>query len=537
MRRAREAAFLGFGVLLLTPVFWGPATTSSSVATPGKISSRSERAESPKPTPPPGPEVRALRRDLSGFLGGSRMRSAQWSVLVVSLDRGDTLFARNEALSVVPASNMKVVTVAAALHFLGSSFAYRTFLWGDGPTQEGHLRGDLILYGTGDPGISDRFFRTRTSVFEDLADQLAAEGVRHIDGAVVGDGTYFSGPLLGPGWNPRDLNERFAAAVTGLSYNENFVMLRIAPSTRLGGAPTVETIPPGFPLELDNTAETVAGPPRPMLWLDRPTPTSQIRIHGEITRGGPAIWRRLTVPDPPLYAARALLEVLESRGFRVRSGARSVHGADRSRITGGRAWAPGLADTEQPRLLASHTSPELIEYLNVINHESHNLFAESIFKTMGRVVMSEGSFVGGARAVRSFTTEEVGLGTHDVVAVDGSGLSEGNRSTAGGLVAVMHYMAHSPWWEGFLSTFPEAGTRSLRRMYGTRAARNLRAKTGTIEGVSALTGVVTAQNGERLLFSILSNGHRSTSAAKRVEDRIAARLADFLRAPPEAQGS
>ncbi len=533
MTRARVTA-LGLGALLVTAAVWRPAT-SLPTGPPLQISSQSGKAASPRPTPPPpGPEVQALRRDLSGFLDGSRMRSARWSVLVVSFDQGDTLFARNESLPVVPASNMKVVTVAAALHFLGPSFTYRTFLWGDGPVQDGHLRGDLILYGTGDPGISDRFFRTRTSVFEDLADQLAAAGITHIDGAVVGDGTYFSGPPLGPGWNPRDLNERFAAAVTGLSYNENIVRLRITPSTRLGGAPTVETIPPGFPLAMNNTAETVVGPPRPMLWLDRPTPTSWIRIHGEITRGGPAIWRRLTVPDPPLFAARALGEVLESRGFTVGSGARAVHRADRSRITDGGAWAPGLAEAEEPRLLASHTSPELIEYLRVTNHESHNLFAESIFKTMGKVVMRQGSFVGGARAVRSFTTGEVGLGAHDVVAVDGSGLSEGNRSTASGLVALLQYMASSPRWEAFVSTLPEAGTGSLRRMYRTRAARNLRAKTGTIDGVSALTGVVTARNGERLLFSILSNDLPSRTAAKRVEDRIAVKLADFQRALPEA---
>ena len=285
-----------------------------------------------------------------------------------------------------------------------------------GPSVEGAGAAFLIeidgtaAEGTGDPGISDRFFLTRTRVFENLAEQLAAEGITHIDGAIVGDATYFSGPDLGPEWDPRDLNERFAAPASALSFNENIVTLRITPAARLGGVPTIETIPPGFPLEMNNTAETVAGRPRPRLWLDRPTPTSLIRVDGEITQGGPAIWRRLTVPDPALFAARALREVLESRGFTVGDGSRAVHRADRSRITGREAWAPRLIGDAEPRILARHSSPEMIEYLNVVNHDSHNLFAETIFKTMGKVVMGQGSFEGGARAVRAFTAGEVGLG-------------------------------------------------------------------------------------------------------------------------------
>ena len=523
---------LGILALLAASVAWRAGAWVDPDPTTSAPLESSTTTAAPLP-PPVGPEVEALRRDLTGFLDGTRLRAAEWSVLVVSLDRGDTLFARNEDLLLTPASNMKVVTTAAALHFLGPAFTYQTFLLGDGPIEAGGLRGDLILYGTGDPGISDRFFRTRTRVFEDLTDQLIARGITHIDGAVVGDATYFSGPDLGPEWNPADLNERFAAPASALSFNENIVTLQIIPAIRLGGVPRVETIPPGFPLEMNNTAQTVAGRPRPRLWLDRPTPTSSIRIAGQMTHGGPAIWRRLTVSDPALFSARALREVLESRGVSVSVESRAVHRAENSRVTGRDVWAPGLLEDHEPRILASRTSPEMSEYLTVVNHESHNLFAESIFKTMGKVVMGQGSFGGGAHAVRSYTAREVGLDDRDMVAVDGSGLSESNRVTAGSLVAILQYVAASPQWDVFVTTLPQAGG-SLRRMYRTRAAGNLRAKTGTIDGVSALTGVVSARGGERLLFSILSNRVPSTSAAKRIEDRIGSRLADFQRAEPGA---
>ncbi len=483
----------------------------------------------PPSRPPPGQDVLALRQDLSALLNTPSLQRAEWSVLVVSLEEGDTLFARDENRLLAPASNMKIATTAAALHFLGPLFRYETFVFADGPIENGVLRGDLILYGTGDPGISDRFYRNRNEVFEAFASQLADAGITRIEGAVVGDATYFSGPELGPEWDPRDLNEWFAASVSALSFNENIVTLQILPSARLGFPPRIETIPFGFPLDVSNLAETVVGRPRPNLWLDRIEPTAQIRVDGEIRQGGPDIWRRLTVPDPALFAARALREVLISEGIGVRAPERAVHVAAESRITGRESWAPGLIDGDEPQLLARHTSPELLEYLTVVNHDSHNLLAETIIKTIGRVASGEGSFEGGARAVQSFAIREAGIESDQIKAVDGSGLSESNRTSAGALVGLLLHVAQSDNWDAFVSTLPEAGRRSLRRMYGTRAARNLRAKTGTIDGVSALTGIVTTQDSETLMFSILSNQLRSTGAAKRVEDRIGARLADFRR--------
>jgi len=520
-----KTAFQGSLALVVLSVWTGADWNDDAVPPPPSEIVEAVRAPV---RPPPGPDVLTLQRDLSALLNTESLRRADWSVLVVSLEKGDTLFAQDEDRFLSPASNMKIATTAAALHFLGPLFRYQTFVYAGGPIENGILRGDLILYGTGDPGISERFYRNRTDVFEAFAKQIAEAGVTRIDGSVIGDATYFSGPELGPEWDPRDLNEWFAASASSLSFNENIVTLQILPSARLGSPPRIETIPFGFPLDMSNQAETVVGRPRPNLWLDRVEPTARIRVDGEIRQGGPDIWRRLTVPDPAFFAARYLREVLISEGIGVRAPERAVHVESDSRITGREAWAPGFLGQDEPLLLAQHTSPELLEYLTVLNHESHNLFAETIIKTIGKVATGDGSFEGGARAVQSFATKEAGIEAEQIVAVDGSGLSRGNRTSAGALVGLLQYVAASDNWDVFLSTLPEAG-RSLRRMYGTRAARNLRAKTGTIDGVSALTGVVKTQDGETLLFSILSNELRSTGAAKRVEDRIGARLAEFRR--------
>ena len=212
-------------------------------------------------------------------------------------------------------------------------------------------------------------------------------------------------------------------------------------------------------------------------------------------------------------------------------GVNTIADAAASPVTKSSLWAPALdAQRKGPRIIASHQSPPLIEYLKIVNKKSHNLFADLTLKTIGRIVVGEGSYAAGSEVVRSFLSDEVKTDTAGVVIHDGSGLSGLSRVSAAVFVDVLKHMSQTALWDLYWETLPEAGNpRELRRMYRTPAAGNLRAKTGTIRRVSALSGLVRSANGERILFSILANDLRSTSRAKRVEDRIGVRLASFQR--------
>jgi serine-type D-Ala-D-Ala carboxypeptidase/endopeptidase (penicillin-binding protein 4) len=146
--------------------------------------------------------VLRLREELRELVESNGFRRARYSVLALSLETGDTLFDSGAHELLAPASNMKLLTTATALRYLGPDFRYQTFLLADGPIANGHLQGDLVLYGTGDPGLSDEVEGTK--IFEAFADSLARAGIQTIDGNVVGDGSFFTGPLLGEGWNPDD---------------------------------------------------------------------------------------------------------------------------------------------------------------------------------------------------------------------------------------------------------------------------------------------------------------------------------------------
>lgn len=524
-RHSLFAAVAGVGVLLAGAVGFTPASPSQPTAAPRLTTASAVQAVSAVQ------ELGALRSELQRIVQQS---SARWSILAYSADGRDTLFARDPDLALAPASNVKVLTTAAALHHLGPDYRYLTFLAADGPVRDGVLHGDLILYGTGDPSLSDRLLPSRTAALEGLVRTLGERGIRRVTGDVVGDGSLFPGPLLADGWDERDLNDWFAAPVSALSFNENVVTLRVA-AAELAGAPTVHMIPKGADLPIQNGATTVPGRRRVRLELGRDRPLGPIQVSGEIQRGSRDVWRQMTVSSPPRFAASVLRLVLEEAGIEVDGETRAIRDASDSRITHHRISAPALADSAGLRVLAVHRSPPLGEILDVVNKKSHNLFAELVLRTVGHVVEGDGSFRGGAGAVERFLVEEAGVEPSAVELHDGSGLSSLNRVSAGAFVRLLAYMVGSERWDAFWASLPEAGNpQELRRMYQTAAAGNLRAKTGTIENSSALTGVVRTANGERILFSIIANDVPSRWGAKRIEDGIGVRLATFER-PFEAR--
>jgi D-alanyl-D-alanine carboxypeptidase/D-alanyl-D-alanine-endopeptidase (penicillin-binding protein 4) len=474
----------------------------------------------------PGRDPALLRAAVDAVLDQGSYARAEWAVLVVSLDRGDTLVSRNAHAALAPASNMKVLTSAAALHHLGPDYRWTTWVLADGPVVDGVLDGDLVLYGTGDPGIADRFFESRGTVFEQLAEDLRAAGIHEIRGSIVGDGSRFSGDLRSASWEPDDVNEWYAAPSGALSYNENVVSMRVTPGAP-GRPPVVGSIPEHTGLPVRNEGITVSGVARPPLALLREDPEEPVLVSGQIRAGGPDVWRQMTITDPALFAAHGFTHVLREQGIVVRDDPVSIRGGGLSNVGSARVLGP--LDVDAPSVLAIHRSPPLSTYLRAVNQRSHNLYADLILKTLGWELEGEGSFEAGARVIRDWLLE-MGAPTTGLRVLDGSGLAPENRISAATLVAAIEATSLSPGWEAFWESLPEAGDRTLnRRMRSTPAAGNLRAKTGTINRVSALSGMVRSADGERLAFSIIGNQLPSEQGAKRLEDRVGEALARYGR--------
>lgn len=468
-----------------------------------------------------------LGNDLQRLIDGAGWPRDQWSVLVVSLDKGDTLFAHQADTHLAPASGLKLFTTAAALYYLGPEFRYSTFLLADGKIENGVLNGDLVVYGTGDPTFTARFGR-RDGIWHAFADTLIAMGVKEVRGSIIGDASYFTGRGAGTGWQEDYIGASYAAPSSALSYGENIATLEIRPRA-VGEPPFVGLADGADEISVVNHATTV-GRGRSFIHVSRSSYDSPLEVRGQISRGTRSMQRTVPVADPAQYAAAVFKGILTDKGITVTGPTKSVTEAAASPVTGRMVFAPAL-DAKQPvRVLAIHQSPPLIDILEIVNKKSHNLMAEQTLRTVGRVAVGEGSVEAGEKAVIQLLVRETGDAPEGFDMDDGSGLSVLDRASARNFIHLLSFMAKSPMFDAYWQTLPEAGVpNGLRRMGGSAAAGNLRAKTGTIDNVSSLSGYVRASDGERLAFSIISNNVPSTYRAKRIEDAIGMRLAAFDR--------
>jgi serine-type D-Ala-D-Ala carboxypeptidase/endopeptidase (penicillin-binding protein 4) len=467
----------------------------------------------------------ALQTNLSKVLDHPARRTEEWSILAVSLDRGDTLFARAPDQALAPASNMKLLTTAGALEYLGENHRFTTYMFADGPIRDGVLHGNLYLYGTGDPTLGTRFAERPAPALLSLADTLSLLGVREIRGDIVGDGSYFAGPNSGEGWQPDYMNAWYASPAGALSVHENLVRVEASPG-EAGRPPELSFVPGGAGIAVRNEAVSGGGGRARIVRAHYDGP---ILIEGRVGAQSAAT---VAVGDPAMYAAALFRDVLLDREIVIRGVTRQIVDGEESPITGRTVFAPALEPEGAIRILAEHTSPPLTELLVVINHRSHNYYSEQVLRAVGRAATGVGSARAGAHALQRIMAA-AGVDTSNVYIADGCGLSPLNNVSAAALIGLLAYMADSPLGPTFMAVLPVAGeSRRFRRMGGTEAAGNLRAKTGTIRRVTALSGYVSSATGERIAFAIIGNNLGSVAQGKQIENVIGAQLASFARTGP-----
>lgn len=449
------------------------------------------------------------------------MSHAQWGVEVRSIDRGERLFSLNADKLMMPASNMKVFTLAAAAETLGWDARMTTTLAAAGVVEEGMLRGDLIVTGGGDPTINSRDKRA-DAVFSEWADALKSAGITAVSGRVIGDDQAFDDEGLGVGWAWDYLQYGYAAPVGALQYNENVAELIVSPSTQAGD-PAVASLAPGSGLSVHNMAVTgAAGSPDTIDYrrrLDAPV----LELTGSVAADAKPARRTVAVVNPTLFFAESLKHALVARGIAVAGPA-----ADLDDV------AAGLAGEAERRIIARSESPPVRAIATVMMKVSHNLYAETLLKAAGRTAGSLATAAAG-RAAAAAALAKLGVPEGSYVMVDGSGLSRYNYVSAAALTAVLQRMhADATHREPLLATLPIAGTDGTleRRLRRTPAQGNARAKTGSIANVRTLSGFVRTRDGELLVFAMLAN-HFATPAAtvNWIQDLAVEVLAGFRRTP------
>jgi D-alanyl-D-alanine carboxypeptidase/D-alanyl-D-alanine-endopeptidase (penicillin-binding protein 4) len=484
----------------------------------------------PATVPPPAPAsaagtrpatapagIEALRADLGRVFENPGFGRMQWAVLVQSLASGETVYSANASKLMMPASNMKILTLAAAAERLGWDYTYETTLVTAAPVVNGILTGDLVIVGTGDPTIGGRG-GSATRVLEDWADRLRAAGLTAITGRIVADARAFGQETLGAGWSWDYLGSGYAAGVSALQFNESVADVVIKPGMSTGQPAVIEVRPIESGLIVDSHVITSAGGD-PDIETFRLAGSNRLVVRGTVPVGAKDIVRAATVDRPALYFARILREVLVARGIRVGGAAAEYEDVY------------AVPPTEPTRMLLAHQSAPLSEIARVLMKVSQNQYAETLLRTLGARAGTGTPEAG--RTVVQEVLDGWGIPRDAYAQVDGSGLSRYNYVCAETLVTILRQMYTDPRHkEPFLATLAVGGQDGTisRRFADTAAAGNVRAKTGSIANVRALSGYVTSADGEPLVFSIIANNFNVPAATiDEAADRALVRLATFTR--------
>jgi serine-type D-Ala-D-Ala carboxypeptidase/endopeptidase (penicillin-binding protein 4) len=494
------------------------AAVSSAPSPASKVGGQNPPAPQRASLPPLPAEAAGrkawLKARLDEVLAEPGLAAAKVAALISEFESGQVLYARNEKLALNAASNVKLVTSAAALARLGPEYRWRTVVFAPAKTggrwlgPGGELQGDLYLRGSGDPTLS-------TEALGELAGTLAALGLKRVRGALVVDASFFGGPAVGPAYDQKTESAAFRSPSSAASLNGNAVSVTIIPAP-VPGAPARVVVDPASPYftVTGRVVTASSGPAVPLVETAQAGNQTRISVSGRIRLGTlPRTFVRRIV-HPELYLGHSFVQVMRKRGISVEKPLR----------------LEALPD-EGYRALVTHSSPPLAVVVHDLNKRSSNFAAEQVLRTLGaEVVGRPGTWEKGLEAVGRYL-ESLGIPRNAYRMVNGAGLYDSNRFSAEQLTTVMRSALRDfRIASEFLSSLAVAGADGTlgQRMGGTAAQRFVRAKTGTLATVSTLSGVAGAPGQKPLLFSILFNDVPNPLHARAAQDRMAELLVLYL---------
>jgi D-alanyl-D-alanine carboxypeptidase/D-alanyl-D-alanine-endopeptidase (penicillin-binding protein 4) len=492
------------------------------------------------PAPTPAPRTNATTRSIgelqariSEVLRKPELSSAMVGVKVTSLDSGRVLFEENAQKLLRPASNMKIYTVATALDRLSPDFRFTTSVYARSkPGADGTVKGDLTIFGRGDPSIAARFNNgDYMKGIDELANRIVAAGVKRVEGDLVGDETYFVGPKYGSGWEWEDLTWYYGAEVTPLTINDNALDLFVKPGPTIGSRANITTGPPDPLLTIVNEVTTAGRGTRRMISVHRGLAENKITISGTIALDDRGYTGGIGISHPGLLFVYLLRAALNQKGVVVTGKSRASGPTENLSA----AAVPNTLSASQVEITTLQSPPLSVIAAQTLK-PSQNLYTELILRTLGKIVPPENppqdpqtSEDLGLEAVKGFL-KAVGIRPESLVLSDGSGLSRNDMITAEASVELLSFMNRHRYASVFRDALPIAGVDGTlkNRLKNTAAQNNLRAKTGSLSSAASLAGYVTTVAGEHLAFSIMVNNYPSDVEPRTVcIDPIALLLASF----------
>ncbi|MEC7640670.1 MAG: D-alanyl-D-alanine carboxypeptidase/D-alanyl-D-alanine-endopeptidase, partial [Nitrospinota bacterium] len=442
-----------------------------------------------------------FRKKVENYLKHPCLKKGNFGIQIFSLDKGESLYQYQSNHLFIPASNLKLITTAAAMTYLGPNYRFTTELHTDGEVKEDVLHGNLYFKGFGDPKLV-------TEHMWILANQLKNQPIKKVGGNLIADDSFFDNVRRVKSWKKKFGAEAYNAPLGALSFNFNTVTVFVLPGPSAGSKPVVVVDPNTDYTRVSNQAVTLPANSRNRLIVNRVDhgEFNEIVLTGGIPHNGARSRYFLNITNPAYYAARVFKLFLAQAGVEVTGEIQN-----------------GILP-DNAKLLLQHESEPLSLILRGLNKFSNNFVAEQVVKAIAaKKFGAPGNTKNGVKVINEYM-QSLGFAADGFTLVDGSGLSRNSRLSPNHIVAVLRDV------DGDMSIFPEfisslavmGQDGSVKeRMNGRSGTQRLRVKTGTLNGVSSISGYFQADNRERFAFSILMNDLKcGNNAAISIQDKI-----------------
>ena len=448
------------------------------------------------------------------------VENSQWALSVKYADSGKDLISLNQYQSLIPASILKIFITAAALEYLGPDYRFKTKLYYKGKIKKGTLFGDIYIVGGGDPSLGSGRVRGAmpfNKVFAKWTSSLKRAGIKRINGSIYADDFLFGGMPVAGSWAWEDIGNYYAAWPSALSINDNIYKIYFKPADKAGGkAGMIKTVPEIPGLKFTNFMKTGPKGSGDQGYIFNMPKNYRAVLRGTISLGPEEFSIKGAIPDPPVFCAEYFKKYLKAKGIRVKGKA--------LRLLKKKKYS-------RKKLLTEIQSPPLKNIVFTTNKKSFNLYAEMLLRHIAVINGRKGTLSSGLYILKKFLSSN-GLDVSEMKLKDASGLSRLNTVKAENftnfLVSVYNKKYFDDFYESLVSPGENGVTGHIRNFArGTFLERNIRIKSGSLNGVRAYSGYFKTKKNRLVAFtSIMNNYSIKSSEINKIHENLLLKIAE-----------
>ena len=456
----------------------------------------------------------SIKDRLNTILNDSLLIHSFVGVSVRDVATNKLVYERNGTLSFTPASNLKLITTAAALDLLGADYRFITRVYYSDTISNHSLKGDLVINGGGDPTLGSDKMNGSLSyqlLMRNIVSELKLKGITQIEGRIVIDPTHFEYNPIPMDYTWADIGNYYGAGSFGLNLNENQTVITLKPSSKVGGITSLQSILPWdsswsfinhIKTGVSNSGDKsiiYSSPYNPLFFGEGTIPM------------GTAYAVKASISDPSTLFANLLIAEMNKQGVVFKGTIKIVQSDDIK------------MNTSKMNIVYEHKSPTIKEICTYANLVSNNLYAECLLKEISFKMNGVGSAQNGINHIKKYLSSK-NVDTIGMVLRDGSGMSPFNSISPNQFT---QFLVSKSLNTIYVTSIPIAGLQGTVAHICKGSEGKIRVKSGTMNGTTCYSGYVQTNSGNRYAVSFMVNKHEAKN--RMVQHVLSTALMEIMR--------